>query len=213
MYYTYLCPFHSRLDKTRNATKKNKNLVLDVTRTLGTSNPIIFYNLRNILFVNRFRFTKINVTKDRRSKPMDTTVKLGSLKFSLRATIDHHGPSIHLGHYTASVNCSKTFYCYNNKIVKFEITDSINSSAADVILYELIDLWVLNSNKRLTLWLLPWLWHILSILLITGRGISAETCGLDYVFPTDDPCSHPETLIIYIHIYVCILYTGSGYRT
>ena len=29
------------------------------------------------------------------------------LKFSLRATIDHHGPSIHSGHYTASINCCK----------------------------------------------------------------------------------------------------------
>ena len=32
---------------------------------------------------------------------------LGPLKFSLRVTIDHHGPSIHSGHYTASINCCK----------------------------------------------------------------------------------------------------------
>ena len=39
---------------------------------------------------------------------MDTTVRLGPLRFSLRATIDHdHGPSIHSGHYTASINCCK----------------------------------------------------------------------------------------------------------
>ena len=38
---------------------------------------------------------------------MDTTVRLGPLKFSLRATIDHHGPSIHSCHYTASINCCK----------------------------------------------------------------------------------------------------------
>ena len=38
---------------------------------------------------------------------MDTTDRLGPLKFSLRATIDHHGPSIHSGHYTASINCCK----------------------------------------------------------------------------------------------------------
>ena len=37
---------------------------------------------------------------------MDTTVRLGPLKFSLRATIDH-GQSIHSGHYTASINCCK----------------------------------------------------------------------------------------------------------
>ena len=32
----------------------------------------------------------------------------------------------------------------------------------------------------------PWRWHILSIPLEAGRGISAETCGLDDMFPPDD---------------------------
>ena len=63
-----------------------------------------------LLFVNRFRYINNNVTKDRCSIPMDTTVRLGPLKFSLRATIDHHGPSIHAGHYTASINCCKKCY-------------------------------------------------------------------------------------------------------
>ena len=75
------------------------------------------------------------------SIPMDTTVILGTLEFNLRATIDHHGPSIHSGYYTASINCCKeTFYCNDNKITEFEIIDSKNSSTAYVILYELIDL-------------------------------------------------------------------------
>ena len=38
---------------------------------------------------------------------MDTTVRLGPLKFSLQVTIDHHGPFIDSGHYTASINCCK----------------------------------------------------------------------------------------------------------
>ena len=58
-----------------------------------------------LLFVNRFRYINNNVTKDRCSIAMDTTVRLGPLKFSLRATIDHHGSSIHFGNYTASINC------------------------------------------------------------------------------------------------------------
>ena len=71
---------------------------------------------------------------------MDTTVRLGPLKFSLRATIDHHGPSIHSGHYTASINCcEKAFYCNDHTITEFGIIDSKNSSTAYVILYELID--------------------------------------------------------------------------
>ena len=60
-----------------------------------------------LLFVNRFRYINNNVTKDRCPIPMDTTVRLGPLKFSLRATIDHHGPSILSGHYTASISCFK----------------------------------------------------------------------------------------------------------
>ena len=60
-----------------------------------------------LLFVNRFRYINNNVTKDRCPIPMDMTVRLGPLKFSLRATIDHHGPSIHSSHYTASINCCK----------------------------------------------------------------------------------------------------------
>ena len=61
------------------------------------------------------------------------------LNVSLRAIIDHHGPSIHSGHFTASINCGKTFYYNDIKITKFEIIDSKNSSTAYVILYELSD--------------------------------------------------------------------------
>ena len=60
-----------------------------------------------LLFVNRFRYIDNNVTKDGCSIPMDTTVRLGPLKFSVRATINHHGPSLHSRHYTASINCCK----------------------------------------------------------------------------------------------------------
>ena len=60
-----------------------------------------------ILFVNRFRYINNNITKDRCPIPLDTTVRLGPLKFSLQATTDHHGPSVYSGHYTASINCCK----------------------------------------------------------------------------------------------------------
>ena len=63
-----------------------------------------------LLFVNRFRCINNNATKDRCPIPMDTTVRLGPLKFSLRATIDHHGPSIHSGHFTAYINWCKKQY-------------------------------------------------------------------------------------------------------
>ena len=39
--------------------------------------------------------------------PVDMTVVLGLHKFSLQATIYHHGPSMYSGHYTAFINCCK----------------------------------------------------------------------------------------------------------
>ena len=71
-------------------------------------------------------------------------------------------------------------------------------------LYELIDTWFLDSNRRVGVWSLPWRWHILSIPLTTGRGTGAETCGLDDVFPPDDLCSRPEALCWYIYVYIYI---------
>ena len=60
---------------------------------------------------------------------MDMTVVLGLHKFSLQATIDHHGPSMYSGLYTAFVNCCKrTFYYNDSKITEFEMIDTKNSS-------------------------------------------------------------------------------------
>ena len=147
-----------------------------------------------LLFVNRFRYLDNNIIKDRCPIPLDTTVMLGPLKFNLQATIDHHGPSIDSGHYTASINCcKKTFYCNDHKITEFGTTDK-NSSTAYIVLYKWIDTWFLDSNRRVGVWSLPWRWHILSIPLTTGRGTSAETCGFDDVFPPDDLGSRPEAL-------------------
>ena len=100
-----------------------------------------------LLYSNRFRYINNNVTKDRCSKPMNTTVRLSPLKFSLRATIDLHGPSIHSSHYTASINCCKTFYCNDHTITELKIIDSKNSTAY-VILYELIDTWFFGLEQE-----------------------------------------------------------------
>ena len=94
--------------------------------------------------------------------------------------------------------------CKDHTITEFGIIDSKDSSNAYVILYELTDTWFMDSKRRVGVWSLPWRWHILSIPLTTGRGTRAETCGLDYVFPPDDLCSHPEALCWYIYIYIYI---------
>ena len=70
----------------------------------------------------------------------------------------------------------------------------------------------LDPYKRVGVWSLPWHWHILSMPLTTGRGTSAESCGLDDVFPPDDLGSHPEALCLYIYIYMHFLYEFC-YRT
>ena len=75
----------------------------------------IFYSLQNILLLFLIGFYKymyiyINnyFTKDILcSISMDMTVVPGLHKFSQQATIDHHGPSVYSGHYTASINCCK----------------------------------------------------------------------------------------------------------
>ena len=138
---------------------------------------------------------------------MGTTVRLGPPKFSLRTTKDHHGPSIHYGHYTASINCCKKHYIATTTQLRSLELLIAKTSTADVRLYEMIDIWVLDSNRRVGVWSLPWRWHILSIPLTTGRGTGAETCGLDDVFPLDDFCSRPEVLCLCI--FICILYTSS----
>ena len=91
------------------------------------------------IVVNRFRYINNNFTEDRCPMPMDMTVVLDLRKFSLQATIDHHGPSMYSGHYTASINCCKiTFYCNDSKITEFEMIDTKNSSATYVVIYKLI---------------------------------------------------------------------------
>ena len=88
---------------------------------------------------NRFRYINNNFTKDRCSIPTDMPVVLGLHKFSLQATIDHHGPSMYSGHYTASINYCKRTFCYNDsKITEFKMFDTKNSSTAYVVMYKLI---------------------------------------------------------------------------
>ena len=146
-----------------------------------------------LLFVNRFRYLNNNITKDRCPIPLDTTIMLGPLKFNLQVTIDHHGPSIDSGHYTASINCCKKHSIATiTKLRSLELL--IKTPLLHILLYKWIDTWFLDSNRRVGVWSLPWRWHILSIPLTTGRGTSAETSGLDDVFPPDDLGSRPEAL-------------------
>ena len=93
-----------------------------------------------IVVVKRFIYKNNSINKDRGSIPIDMTTVLGPHRFSLHAIIDHHGPSMYSGHYTASINCcNKTFYCNDNRITELRIVDTRNSTTAYVILYKLIN--------------------------------------------------------------------------
>ena len=112
----------------RKLTSKSKPQWL-ILRSIPSSNRAICCKLQNICFsllidLDTLDTLIIMSPKIDASYLMDTTVRLGPLKFSLQATIDHHGPSIHSGHYTASINCwKKTFYCHDHTITEFGIID------------------------------------------------------------------------------------------
>ena len=57
----------------------------------------------------------------------------GHLKFSLRGTIDHHGPSIHSGHYTASIN-----RCKENSIATITQLRSLELLIAKTLLLHML---------------------------------------------------------------------------
>ena len=92
-----------------------------------------------IIIVNRITYSNNRITKNKSRMPLDLYIKLGSYKFSLQASVDHHGYSMNSGHYTASINCcGKTFHCNDNKITECNITDTYNSSTAYILLYKLM---------------------------------------------------------------------------
>ena len=74
-----------------------------------------------LLFVNRFRYINNNITKDRCPIPLDTTVRLGPLKFRLQATVDHHRPSIDSGHYTVLIVAKKHSIATITKLRSLEL--------------------------------------------------------------------------------------------
>ena len=64
----------------------------------------------------------------------------------------------------------KIFYCNDKKITKFQITESKTSSTAYVVVYELIDSWVLDSTRKVR------------VDYSHGAGRSSPSCRLDDVF-------------------------------
>ena len=92
-----------------------------------------------IITVKRSNYINNIITQNSSLIPLNLNIILGPYKFSLQATVDHHGNSIHCGHYTVSVNCcGKTFYFNGDRITECNTIDTRNSSTVYIILYKLI---------------------------------------------------------------------------
>ena len=57
------------------------------------------------IIVNRITYSNNRITKNKSRMLLDLCIKLGPYKFSLPASVNHHGYSMNSGHYTASINC------------------------------------------------------------------------------------------------------------
>ena len=80
-------------DNARNATKWEKSCFRCKEDTWHAEFTYILQPPKYLIIVfNRLRYVNNNITKYMWSIHMDMTVVLGLHKFSLQATIDHHGP-------------------------------------------------------------------------------------------------------------------------
>ena len=113
-----------------------------------------------IIMVNRFRYINNNYTKDRWSIHIDMTVVLGLHKFSLRATIDHHGPSLYWDHYTTPINSCKKYW-YDRKLQGLK--------------------WLIPKTPLWVGWCVsswrPWFWPVYSIYHIHTIHYSYKLCN------------------------------------
>ena len=157
-----------------------------------------------IIIVNRITYSNNRITWNRSRMPLDLYIKLSPYKFSLQASVDHHVYSMSSGHYTASINCcGKTFHCNHNKITKYDITDTNNSSTVYILVYKLIMECKGGSMSRRTFVVVGIVECLqpdrggseligshgadtVVCLFTTGRGVGTKTCGMDNVFPADD---------------------------
>ena len=93
---------HGNVIASSNRDKERKN-----------SRSKINANMMNIITYSNNR-----LTKNKSRMPLDLYIKLGPYKFSLQASVDHHGYSMKNGHYTAAIKCyGKTYFCNDKKLL------------------------------------------------------------------------------------------------
>ena len=167
----------------------------DAIKTLGTSNRALYCNLQNICFSLLIDLDTLILISPKIDAPYPCIRPLGlvplNLAYRLLYIIMEHPliPIITLHLLIVAKHSIAT-------ITKLRSLELMIETTLLHILYYINglthDFWTLN--RRVGVWSLPRRWYILSIPLTTGRGTSAETCGLDDVFPPDDLGFHPEAL-------------------
>ena len=110
-----------------------------ICATVGKIGKLLQPHKYLIIIVNRITYSNNRITKNKSRMPLDLYIKLGPYNFSLKASVDHHGYSLNSGYYTASINCcGEIFHCNDDKSTECNITDTYNSSSANILLYKLI---------------------------------------------------------------------------
>ena len=88
-----------------------------------------------IIIVDRITYSYNRITKNKSRMPLDLYIKLGPYKFSLQASVDHHGSILYEQWSLHSLNqlLWKIFHCNDNKITECNITDTYNSFTAYIL--------------------------------------------------------------------------------
>ena len=160
-----------------------------------------------IIIVNRITYSNNRITKNKSRIPLDLYIELGPYKFSLQASVDHHGYSMNIGHYTASINCcGKIFHCNDNKITECNITDTYNSSTAYILLYKLMVcfFFFLNFPYKLLWTIMDTLWTLVitqPLSIVVGKYFTVTIIKLPNVI----------SRILIIHLLPIYFCTSSWY--
>ena len=92
-----------------------------------------------IIIVNRITYSNNRITKNKSRIPLDLYIELSPYKFSLQASVDHHGYSYEQWSLHSLYQLLwETFHCNDNKITECNITDTYNSSTAYILMYKLM---------------------------------------------------------------------------
>ena len=97
--------------------------------------PLIYL----IIIGNRFTYMNNKGTKPLSRIPLDLNIMPGLYEFNLQATVNNYGLPMQCGHWSIPVNCwGQIFYCNDNRIAECDISKTIKSSTAYILMNKVI---------------------------------------------------------------------------